>query len=129
MYQSLSVTLSSLPKPTLVYCGHEVNNTQVPINEMKNIIGNVLMTGHIILNDECDWYEYNFQEDGTDRHPSPANKLSAEVGVIMRSWILFPYLCWSLSITVPRISSKNCVVILLQQSWSRKSKSCHSLIA
>lgn len=30
MYQSLSVTLSSLPKPTLVYCGHEytVKNLQ-----------------------------------------------------------------------------------------------------
>lgn len=54
MYQSLSVTLSSLPKPTLVYCGHEVNNTQVPIIEMKNIIENVLMTGLIILNDEGD---------------------------------------------------------------------------
>ena len=26
MYQSLCVTLGSLPKPTQVYCGHEVKN-------------------------------------------------------------------------------------------------------
>lgn len=31
MYQSLSVTLGSLPKPTRVYCGHEVKHIQVSV--------------------------------------------------------------------------------------------------
>ena len=36
MYQSLNVTLASLPKSTRVYRGHEVNHTQISIHTGKN---------------------------------------------------------------------------------------------
>lgn len=35
MHQSLCVTLASLPKPTQVYCGHEVKKTMALISSFE----------------------------------------------------------------------------------------------
>lgn len=51
MYQSLNVTLASLPKPTRVYCGHEVNHTGASIHTGKIYYGQCI----------DDTYSYKFK--------------------------------------------------------------------
>lgn len=54
MYQSLCVTLGSLPKPTRVYCGHEVNNTWV-LNDYWECLRSLIFLYFEVMNWLIHW--------------------------------------------------------------------------
>lgn len=63
MYQSLNVTLGSLPKTTRVYCGHEVNHTEVTIYTEKKILWGVSILFIYIGSVNNDRSSYNLNEE------------------------------------------------------------------